>query len=580
MIGRTVSRVKKVLKDAHHPFPELDPLVGFAHTLVQSEQDMPAETASFLTTDLQTMGEASGYTGSEAALAFVKAQIEHCGDTHSRCGRRIPKPLPTRVVEILGPRRVRLKKVDSGLALYAALSHCWGNNVFLQTTSKNIASHLKKISWNSLPKTFRDAIDFSRRLGLTYIWIDSLCIIQDDRADWQRESAKMRDIYQNAHVTLAATASADGTGGCYRRCPPQKGKLCFARGTNLMYDLTNEETPLLSRGWVLQERLLSPRVVHFMPDEVAWECRQTETCECRRAEHLRTARWTQALQERELLSFNRSIPFKQTIAATSISSDVRASLDAWFHVVECYTRLHLSYPTDSLPAIAGIASRMDNLGFGAYYAGLWERHLAECLCWYTIDKPQEPRLANSSPSWSWSSVSGPVRHLRVDPDYRLNEAVISCPLVADVFGEVSGGRIELRVKLIKTYADGNAPAISTTPTSPMASTASGKADDTYHNKPWLSIMWDNDFVDHCYWDDDTWTYSETLGSSLYCFSMGWCRWRDPNLGKKIYMVLSCQDWEAKLFRRVALFALGPNRKKPSPDWKKSVSCGKISITII
>jgi hypothetical protein len=183
---------------------------------------------------------------------------------------------------------------------YICLSHCWGTAaVPIRTTSSNISSHKEGISLSALPQTFQDALAFVHRLGLRYIWIDSLCIVQDDKDDWLLHAKSMATIYQYAHLTLAATWAKDGTVGCYSSGSPYDATLLSAENTersSLYYRRTlphwwdqtsriasyssDSSYPLLSRAWVFQERILSPRILHFGEAELLWECMEYYTCEC------------------------------------------------------------------------------------------------------------------------------------------------------------------------------------------------------------------------------------------------------------------------------------------------------------
>lgn len=146
------------------------------------------------------------------------------------------------------------------------------------------------IAWNSLPQTFQDAVTFTWALNIRYLWIDSLCIVQHDPEDWAVQSGTMASIFSNAFVTLAATASSDARGSLFRRLdeaglhkeissndPDFITQVFSRRRTHLDGD---RHWPLLSRGWVLQEHLLSQRVIHFNATELAWHCHSMVTCEC------------------------------------------------------------------------------------------------------------------------------------------------------------------------------------------------------------------------------------------------------------------------------------------------------------
>ncbi|KAF4447929.1 HET-domain-containing protein [Fusarium austroafricanum] len=189
------------------------------------------------------------------------------------------------------------KTLPANQQRYAALSHCWGDHQSCITQASNISARKDSISWSLIPKTFQDAIRFCLELEIHFLWIDALCIIQDDHADWETESAKMADIYQNAFITLAATRASSDRGGCFNETiqrVPQYTLESSLRGTTqkimVREKLTHWEMPptqrskdlhpLLTRGWVFQERILSPRVVHFSSREMIWECRQEVACEC------------------------------------------------------------------------------------------------------------------------------------------------------------------------------------------------------------------------------------------------------------------------------------------------------------
>jgi hypothetical protein len=186
---------------------------------------------------------------------------------------------------------------QSQLAIYAALSHCWGANRSCVTTKHNLEERLKDIPWDTIPRTFQDAIRLALLLNIRQIWIDSLCIIQDDLEDWNIESAKMADIYQLAALTLAATGSRGDSHGCFSEALertkdvelslPTSKTFCriAVRNAIMHWDTDNERMmkerfPLMSRGWAFQERLLSPRILHFCESELVWECRELSVCEC------------------------------------------------------------------------------------------------------------------------------------------------------------------------------------------------------------------------------------------------------------------------------------------------------------
>jgi hypothetical protein len=150
------------------------------------------------------------------------ARLQQCTKTHQSCGFANKKPLPTRVIDVsTHVKDVRLYETQNESDYYVSLSHCWGKARAITTTSETLVKNSQIITWDCLPKTFQDAVTIVRRLGLKYLWIDSLCIIQDDPEDWSRESGKMVAVYQNAYLTIAATKSADDDGGCFSMASPK-----------------------------------------------------------------------------------------------------------------------------------------------------------------------------------------------------------------------------------------------------------------------------------------------------------------------------------------------------------------------
>lgn len=168
---------------------------------------------------------------------------------------------------------------------YVALSHCWGLNRHIVTNKINLDTHKRSIPFGSLPKTFQDAVVLTKRIGIHYIWIDSLCIIQDDVQDWKSEAAKMADVYRDAYCTLAATGSRGDHEGIFVQRTSQD--ICTlrynAKDIDLLVTYIEEDvntlkdflifSPLSQRAWCLQEKLLSPRIINFTRSRAIWECR-------------------------------------------------------------------------------------------------------------------------------------------------------------------------------------------------------------------------------------------------------------------------------------------------------------------
>lgn len=405
--------------------------------------------------------------------------LEHAG----------PPVLPTRLVMLhdgrpqgdLGPWEtldVRLVETSSIAQTfdddvrYVALSHCWGSPDVaarvLQTTTETIGGFSRSIPWGSLTKTFQDTMLVTKHLGIRYIWIDSLCIVQDNAQDWAAEASRMASVYANAHLTISAMGASDGHQGLFintgNEPVPRRGvheiKLpglqhpIYVRshesyGSAASRDpLKPTEMPLLHRGWAFQERNLSPCVLHFTESELIFEDeRGGSSCECKELKHC--------------------------IAGTSrrnwLSRTGDSSLDrwSWYDIVKEYASRLLTSEADRLPALSGIATTFQRRwpALGSYLAGIWEADIFGGLHWYLWD-PVQPRLQptlargtllSAPPTWSWASVgSSNIRWAGyVVADYSLVEIIsATCfPLTSDDKGMVAGGRITLRGRLCRAALD-------------------------------------------------------------------------------------------------------------------------------
>ena len=191
--------------------------------------------------------------------------------------------MPKRLLNVQG--QVFLKSPGEPVR-YSALSYCWGGHNQHQTVASNVAARHEHIDTSTLPQTLKDAIRFTRKLGVEYIWIDSLCIVQDDRDEWAREAAKMADVYSGAFVVLAATRAQAATEGFlqpYREPYVITSQLSAKQVFKVQarYDqehqycgsLHLEHLPLSQRGWCLQEQMLASRIIHFLPAEIFYKCK-------------------------------------------------------------------------------------------------------------------------------------------------------------------------------------------------------------------------------------------------------------------------------------------------------------------
>jgi hypothetical protein len=339
---------------------------------------------------------------SEKSLDRMRGWIHQCDSEHDHCKKPEPKFVPTRLLEVLSIPSQSLRLVLSADPedRYIALSHCWGASTPLVTTSKNISLFQLEIIPSSLPRTFLDAVKVTRLLGIRYLWIDSLCIIQDDPEDWLHESAMMASVYGNADITIVASKASSSAEGFLssRHETYVLKKETDASGQETDLFLVNRDNPILNsralnfhqeplskRAWAIQERHLSRRRIVFAEAQLFWECNQMTKSEDKQ------------------LAVTHS--FYDRFALLSSSS--------WYDIVESFTNCEITYETDTFPAISGIAKTIARTTGGIYCAGVWTNQLYISLLWY----PQQngvflirkiKRKTYVAPSFSWAASQGPI----------------------------------------------------------------------------------------------------------------------------------------------------------------------------
>ena len=217
--------------------------------------------------------------------------INDCVENHGLCRGGYPAPCPTRLLDLVrfwssgDIVLVELGRDPDEHVPYTALSHCWGTHPTsgpLTTTLSNCASRKERIRFDELPLTFQDAVTTTRKLKIPYLWIDSLCIIQDSPSDWEKEAARMAIVYAGSVCTLSALGSKDSNGGFFRVAEKKRDfvfRYDLSLGSQRIRVFPCEPNswglsgPLMRRAWTLQERALSNRILHFSRNELLWECK-------------------------------------------------------------------------------------------------------------------------------------------------------------------------------------------------------------------------------------------------------------------------------------------------------------------
>jgi hypothetical protein len=337
----------------------------------------------------------------------------------ARCPRSAPAydpdRFPSRVLDLSREGQVSLVEVPRGP--YVALSHRWGASQHLITTSHFLDKLKSGIPLDLLPMTFRDAVSVTRRLGVRFLWIDALCIVQDDRADWRSESRKMGDVFMNAGFVIAAHCAADDSEGFLANALSKRDAIEFkvsgsservwvCRRGNLEADVTS--SALSKRGWVLQERFLATHTLHFTSHGVFSE------------------RPTGVLSEDGPLTPTSLPSVGATLFGPSALPQLRAILMGadetkaaeahyrqtpleWLTLVEMYTNCDLTREEDKLFAISGMARTIHSRTGSSWCAGLWSDRISEGLLWlpeHELSYPTNPR----APSWSWAAWDGSIQY--------------------------------------------------------------------------------------------------------------------------------------------------------------------------
>lgn len=356
-----------------------------------------------------------GGTGDEVALSQARGWLDDCRLNHTKCQAK-PNPnfVPSRLLRIHDSNEAfrLLEKDDDDILLpvaYAALSHRWSpeTEAIILTTANLERRKQHGIAADDLPRVMHDAILALCRIGLSYVWIDSLCIVQDSKGDWQHEAGQMADVYSNAELTLSAAWVPDSGESlfCDRQDPSKFSNMdigpvqadgtrpFFLRPLIPHFDADNldqgwfyaESWPLMDRGWVYQEQLLSRRTLYFTRHELVWICQEKHACECGR--------------------------LNKQVSAAPGEDELD---DGWQTIVQTYSQRVLTKPSDRLPAIAGVAAKYATTASktesppGRYLCGLWERNLVSLLLWWARDPLPRGKTLEPMPSWSWAAVTGAV----------------------------------------------------------------------------------------------------------------------------------------------------------------------------
>jgi len=360
------------------------------------------------------------YTLIDSPWAFWKAQtwITECLSTHTSCQLTPSNFRPTRVLDVRPGKQNAICLVEtsqkSGAISWAALSYVWGGPQLLRTTKHSIQSHYQGINLDDMPQTLVDAVEVCRRISVPYLWVDSLCIIQDDPNDLEAELGSMAHIYQHAKVTVAAASASSVQQGFLQNYPlyyyadrgppiqlyhansetnrPLPGLLLWPGH----YSRHEDSDPIFKRAWTYQERMLSPRFLQYSTGGMLWRCRH----------HVLSADTKANLDyfqdNDKLLQMGPSLPGSN-----------KTMMSSWDDIMKEYSKLSLTYQGDKLNAVAGVAAVYQQETGKTYLAGLWKEDMPWSLAWFSAEHGSKtPRFDEYyvGPSWSWASITSPTRY--------------------------------------------------------------------------------------------------------------------------------------------------------------------------
>jgi len=374
-------------------------------------------------------------------MDLIKTWIQHCQKGHHCCNTEVSLQmlplLPTRVIEIETDGQARITETKGMRSEYLTLSYCWGQGKRMLSTlgAGSYERFKQKLPLDdTMPKTFREAIQVTRSLGYRYLWIDALCIIQDDLEDVGNEMAKMGGIYRHSTLTIFAANGPDTDSGLFSKRDARGSKSCNVRITlkqnsDLMQKCTsiqvfglNRGSALQTRGWVLQEEVLSGRLLTFDTNAVRWSCvttfaRENAPCMSTFSDQEEAVRNMCYQTNNAMRLIVRRPDIFNKLPTSSYENRRDNHFDVWNDMVAHYTRRALSVDSDKLLAVAGLASLMGKHYHLTYVMGLWKEDLQVGLCWWVASRNDMfrrdgPRSITENfpgylaPTWSWAAAHG------------------------------------------------------------------------------------------------------------------------------------------------------------------------------
>ncbi|KAH7409795.1 heterokaryon incompatibility protein-domain-containing protein [Phaeosphaeria sp. MPI-PUGE-AT-0046c] len=363
--------------------------------------------------------QVSRYTGSAACYQMIQKWLHTCTSFHEQCNVDQPMGRPTRLLDLMfdDTSDVRLVPGDSVAAPYATMSYSWGTSVQLMLLSANHEQFHDRIRFFTLSKTAQDAVTVCRGLSIRYLWIDAMCIVQGADGDFAKESTRMRDIYSGSIVTITAAASQNTSQHFLEYREPLQCMDCKLstlhvdgrEGTVVDFKGCHKRGKfpgsyhIDTRAWFFQERFLSPRSVYFGSQGIHWECRMGVACEHKANVEDQGIHQTSSAQGGLKTMYAKLLSLNGRLDDPHIAITIH---EIWSDILETYTEMQLTIPTDRLVAIAGVASIFEARFHMRAVFGLWMESLTEELLWHVgMNARRCSKATKQAPSWSWASMN-------------------------------------------------------------------------------------------------------------------------------------------------------------------------------
>ncbi|KAK7991042.1 hypothetical protein PG990_015322 [Apiospora arundinis] len=464
-------------------------MVGYGLKYLELSAEEGESTLPFAFSQLRPM--ITHYSSPELDR-FIQEALGTCSRDHQLCGILQSVPLPKRLINVGGadqpPFLYTTLMGESGQ--YICLSHCWGSPSYtLKTRKVNLEAHTREIPITDMPRTFSEAVLLTRRIGIQYLWIDSLCIVQDDEDDWRSESETMAQIYANSTITIVAAEAADSREGLISRFFAEDGNVSFidwplpdaqscriytreGQGIDQRWkpyhqlrqpkSMASKTAVLFSRAWTMQELLLPSRLLMFTARGPIWYCNEIFQPATDPVPLICTPR-------SGLIDMNQpSLRQLGGISPNSIDETIFPRLsrigDGWVNLVKMYTSRHLTFRQDRLRALAGLAKKFQQQSKVEYLAGLWDdkASLPFFLGWDVVPvkrkrenpcvDPTDCMRSWNPPSWSWASAEGAVSWALDREKFRADAQItaVSCQWQdANRFSTSLGGEITMKARVLK-----------------------------------------------------------------------------------------------------------------------------------